>query len=45
MTEFGQTPYITLDEFQKANINCVIYPVTTLRIASKAIDTFLKQLK
>jgi len=45
MTEFGKTPYITLDEFKKAGYNCVIYPVSTLRIASKAIDDFLGQLK
>jgi len=25
--------------------NCVIYPVSTLRIASKAVDLFLKELK
>jgi methylisocitrate lyase len=44
MTEFGKTPYITLDEFKKAGYNCVIYPVSTFRIASKAIDQFLDTL-
>jgi methylisocitrate lyase len=45
MTEFGKTPYITLEEFDKMGYNCVIYPVSTLRIAMKAIDGFLKDLK
>ena len=41
MTEFGKTPYIKLSEFKKAGYSGVIYPVSTLRIASKAIDLFL----
>ncbi|CAD8112330.1 unnamed protein product [Paramecium primaurelia] len=45
MTEFGKTPYISLKEFESMGYNCVIYPVSTLRIASKAIDEFLKQLQ
>jgi len=45
MTEFGKTPYITLEEFEKMGYNCVIYPVSTLRIAMKAVDNFLKDLK
>jgi methylisocitrate lyase len=45
MTEFGKTPYISLQQFESAGYNCVIYPVSTLRIASRAIDDFLKQLK
>ena len=44
MTEFGKTPYIKLSDFEKAGYNCVIYPVSTLRIASRAIDSFLEQL-
>ena len=42
MTEFGKTPYISLTDFEKMGYNCVIYPVSTLRIASKAVDDFLK---
>lgn len=45
MTEFGKTPYISLEEFAKMGYHCVIYPVSTLRIAMKAIDNFLKDLK
>jgi len=42
MTEFGKTPYISLNDFEKAGYNCVIYPVSTLRVASQAVDKFLK---
>lgn len=38
MTEFGQTPYIDIKDFKKYGYNCVIYPVSTLRVAMKAID-------
>ena len=34
MTEFGKTDYITLDEFKQIGYNCVIYPVSTLRVAN-----------
>ena len=42
MTEFGKTPYISIEEFTKMKYSCVIYPVSTLRVASKAVDDFLK---
>lgn len=45
MTEFGKTPIINLSEFIKMGYHCVIYPVSTLRVASKAVDDFLKDLK
>lgn len=45
MTEFGKTPYIGIEEFKQWGYNCVIYPVSTLRIANAAIDNFLKDLK
>jgi len=37
MTEFGKTPYITKSDFEKMGYSCLIYPVSTLRIASKAV--------
>lgn len=40
MTEFGKTPYIDIDTFKQYGYNCVIYPVSTLRVAMKAIDDF-----
>lgn len=37
MTEFGKTPYLTLAEFQTLGYNLVIYPVSSLRLAAKAM--------
>ena len=45
MTEFGVSPHFTLKEFESMGYNCVIYPVSTLRVAMKAIENFLKELK
>ena len=45
MTEFGKTPYITIEEFKKMGYHCVIYPVSTFRIANKAVTDFLVDLK
>ena len=44
MTEFGKTPYIHISEFEKMGYDVVIYPVSTLRIAMKAVDVFLGEL-
>lgn len=38
MTEFGKTPYYTAQQFQEWGYRFVIYPVTSLRIAAKAIE-------
>lgn len=45
MTEFGKTPIIDIKDFEQMGYNCVIYPVSTLRIAMKAVEVFLKDLK
>jgi methylisocitrate lyase len=44
MTEFGKTPYIDFKKFGDYGYNMVIYPVSTLRIAMKAISDFLDDL-
>jgi methylisocitrate lyase len=44
MTEFGKTPYIPFKNFANLGYNIVIYPVSTLRIAMKAISDFLDDL-
>jgi methylisocitrate lyase len=36
MTEFGKTPYLTLDQFRNLGYSLVIYPVSSLRLAAKA---------
>jgi len=45
MTEFGKTPYITVEEFKEAGYKIVIFPVTTFRIAMGAIREALEVLK
>lgn len=45
MTEFGKTPYITHSEFEQMGYNVVIYPVSTMRVANKAVENFLIDLK
>ena len=37
MTEFGRTPYFTARQFADFGFDMVIWPVSSLRIAAKAI--------
>ena len=41
MTEFGQSPLLTLDELADLGYAAVIYPVTLLRTAMKAVEAAL----
>ncbi len=45
MTEFGKTPYLTVDEFAAMGYRIVIFPVTLQRIAMKATQEALRTLK
>ena len=45
MTEFGRTPYITVDEFRDAGYKIVIFPVTTFRASMKASEEVLRGIK
>jgi methylisocitrate lyase len=45
MTEFGKSPLLSADQLQSIGYNIVIYPVTTLRLAMKAVEDGLKQLR
>ncbi|MEK5101519.1 methylisocitrate lyase [Cytobacillus sp. FSL M8-0252] len=45
MTEFGQTPYYSADEFSQMGFQMVIYPVTSLRVAAKAYENVFKIIK
>src|SRR5437867_5678023 len=45
MTEFGKTPYLTVREFEDLGYRIVLFPVTALRVATKAIETMLAELK
>ena len=38
MTEFGKTPIINFSEFERVGYSCVIYPVSTLRVAMGAVQ-------
>lgn len=44
MTEFGRTPMYTAEQFEDMGYRMVIYPVTSLRIAAKAIERLYKGL-
>jgi methylisocitrate lyase len=45
MTEFGRTPYLTAAEFEKLGYRIVLFPVTLLRVATKAMASMLEDLK
>ena len=45
MTEFGKTPYFTVEEFKGMGYQIVIFPVSTMRVAMKAVEEFLTELK
>jgi len=45
MTEFGKTPYLSVDEFAEIGYNIVIFPVTLQRIAMKAMQSALQELR
>lgn len=45
MTEFGKTPYITAEKFEKMGFSMVIYPVTSLRVAAKAYERVFHLIK
>jgi methylisocitrate lyase len=44
MTEFGKSKLLSADQLQSLGFNVVIYPVTTLRLAMKAVEDGLKQI-
>jgi methylisocitrate lyase len=45
MTEFGKTPYFTAEEFRQMGYKIVVFPVSTMRVAMKAVEEFLMELK
>ena len=45
MTEFGRTPYLTVDEFGQMGYRIVIFPVTLQRVAAKAMTEALATLR
>lgn len=45
MTEFGKTPYLTLDEFAALEYRIVIFPLTAFRVMLRAVAAALEELK
>jgi methylisocitrate lyase len=45
MTEFGKSKLLTTSQLAKLGCNVVIYPVTTLRLAMKAVEQGLARIK
>ncbi len=45
MTEFGKTPYLTVDQFAEMGYRLVIFPVTLQRAAMKAVEEVLDVLR
>ncbi len=44
MTEFGKTPMIPLQDFERFGYNMVIYPMTAFRIMMKSMEEAMSQL-
>ena len=44
MTEFGKSPLLSAEQLTNLGYNAAIYPVTSLRLAMKAIETGLQEL-
>jgi methylisocitrate lyase len=45
MTEFGKTPYLSVREFEDLGYRIILFPITALRIAAKAIEQILLELR
>jgi len=45
MTEFGRTPFYTAEEFQEMGYQMVIWPVTSARVANKAVEKLYASIK
>jgi methylisocitrate lyase len=45
MTEFGKTPYLSVGEFEDLGYRLVLFPVTALRMAAKAVEQMLSELR
>ncbi len=45
MTEWGQTPYITVKEFARMGYNVVLFPMTVFRMMARAGEEALLELK
>lgn len=44
LTEFGKTPYFTADEVRSWGYNIALFPVSSLRVAAKAVERLYRHL-
>lgn len=44
MTEFGKSPLLSVERLEALGFDAVIYPVTSLRLAMKAVEEGLRQI-
>jgi len=44
MTEFGKTPYLSLEEFATLGYRLVLFPMTAFRVAMRAVEEAFNQL-
>lgn len=45
MTEFGQTPYYTAQQFQDWGYQIILFPVSSLRVAAQACQKLFEQIQ
>jgi len=45
MTEFGRTPFLTAEEFQELGYAMVIWPVSHMRVANKAMENLYAAIR
>ena len=45
MTEFGRSPLLTVKQLERLGYRMVIFPMTAFRVAMRAMDTALRDLK
>jgi methylisocitrate lyase len=45
MTEFGRTPYYTVQQFQEWGYRMVLFPVSSLRVAAKAYELLFREIR
>lgn len=45
MTDFGKTPYLSAKEFEDLGYRLILFPLTALRVTTKAIEQMLHELQ
>jgi methylisocitrate lyase len=45
MTEFGKSPYLTVGQFERLGYRGILFPVSLLRVAMRAMERFLSELR